>query len=179
MGKRLSSWDDRRCFGQFIEIITGYGGAFLPSRITHHASHRHSQYPEDPFFHNFYLSIDLIKYSIYHTSMDVFSALAEPTRRQIMEMLAQRGELSATEIYDQFPVSRPAVSQHLKVLREAKLVQVEKRAQQRIYRINPPAVLAVEAWAKNLAELWQQRFDALDAWLKAEQKKISDKENEQ
>ncbi|MFT3894992.1 MAG: metalloregulator ArsR/SmtB family transcription factor [Anaerolineales bacterium] len=51
--------------------------------------------------------------------MDIFYALADPTRRQILEMLAQYGELPATKIYEQFPVSRPAISQHLQVLRQA------------------------------------------------------------
>ena len=77
--------------------------------------------------------------------MDMFSALAEPTRRSILEMLASEGRLSASEIADRFPVSAPAISQHLKVLREAKLVQVEKRAQQRIYEINPEAMLGAGA----------------------------------
>lgn len=103
--------------------------------------------------------------------MDVFSALADPTRRKILEMLASKGELSATEIYEQFPVSRPAISQHLKVLREAELVSVEKRAQQRIYRVNPHTVLEVESWARRLAHIWEQRFDALDKLLQAEQEK--------
>ena len=65
--------------------------------------------------------------------MDKFSALADPTRRHILEMLARRGQLSATEISDKFQVSPSAISQHLKVLREANLVQMEKRVQQRLY----------------------------------------------
>ena len=105
--------------------------------------------------------------------MDVFDALAEPTRRKILEMLASRGELSATEIYDKFQVSHSAISQHLKVLREANLVHMEKRAQQHIYRINPNAVLALEDWAKHLTELWSQRFEALDALLQAEKEKLT------
>jgi uncharacterized protein YndB with AHSA1/START domain len=79
--------------------------------------------------------------------MDIFYALAEPTRRKIIEMLIRNSQLSATEIYDHFPVSRPAISQHLQVLRQANLVQVEKRAQQRIYRVNPQAMREVELWA--------------------------------
>jgi DNA-binding transcriptional ArsR family regulator len=106
--------------------------------------------------------------------MDVFAALAEPTRRAIMEMLAVNGRLSATEIYDNFPVSRPAISQHLKVLREANLVTVEKRAQQRIYQINTKTMFELEAWARRLTQIWEQRFDALDELLKAEQTKESD-----
>ncbi len=105
--------------------------------------------------------------------MDVFSALAEPTRRKIVEMLASRGELPASEIYDQFRASPPAISQHLKVLREAKLVVMEKRAQQHIYRINPEAVLQVEDWARGLRRLWDERFDALDRVLEEEKRKAS------
>lgn len=90
-----------------------------------------------------------------------------------MQILARSGQLSATEIYEQFQVSPQAISQHLKVLREAKLVQVEKRAQQRIYRVNPDAVLEVEDWARQLRQLWDQRFDALDQLLE-EAKKSKD-----
>ena len=104
--------------------------------------------------------------------MDIFTALADPTRRKIMEMLAKYGQLSATEIYDQFPVSPQAISQHLKILREVKLVQVEKRAQQRIYQINPDAMLELEGWANRLRQLWNQRFDALDKVLEAEKKRL-------
>jgi DNA-binding transcriptional ArsR family regulator len=103
--------------------------------------------------------------------MDKFSALADPRRRKIMQILAKHGQLSATEIYEQFKVSPQAISQHLKVLREAKLVQVEKRAQQRIYRVNPDAVLEVEDWARQLRQLWDQRFDALDDVLEEEKRK--------
>jgi DNA-binding transcriptional ArsR family regulator len=70
--------------------------------------------------------------------------------------------------HDRFDVSPSAISQHLKVLREAKLVLMEKRAQQRLYRINPQAMLEVEDWARQMTRLWQQRFDALEAVLKEE-----------
>ncbi|MEZ4634630.1 MAG: metalloregulator ArsR/SmtB family transcription factor [Caldilineaceae bacterium] len=99
----------------------------------------------------------------------MFSALADPTRRSILEMLANQGELSATEISDAFSVTPQAISQHLKVLRQAELVLVEKRAQQRIYRINPQTMLEVEDWATRLRQLWEARFDALDRVLQAEQ----------
>ena len=98
--------------------------------------------------------------------MDIFTALADPTRRKIIEMLAKFGRLSATEISDQFPVSPQAISQHLKILREVKLVKVEKRAQQRIYQINPEAVQQVDDWVRNIETLWSQRFDRLDELLK-------------
>ena len=101
----------------------------------------------------------------------MFYALAEPTRREIIEMLAKNGQLSATDICDEFPVSHPAISQHLKVLREAKLVRVEKQAQRRLYRINPDAMVELEQWAKQMTQLWSDRFDALDRVLKAEKRK--------
>lgn len=109
---------------------------------------------------------------LYNRDMDIFNALAEPTRRAILEMLASNGPLSATEIYEQFPVSPPAISQHLKVLREAKLVLMEKRAQQRMYRLNPDAMVEVEGWAGHMTLLWHQRFDALEKVLEAEKKNI-------
>jgi DNA-binding transcriptional ArsR family regulator len=104
--------------------------------------------------------------------MDKFSALADPTRRQILEMLARSGQLSATEISDNFQVSPSAISQHLKVLRQANLVRMEKRAQQRLYQINPETMGELEAWAKKLTQQWNERFEALDAVLEAEKKKI-------
>ena len=103
--------------------------------------------------------------------MDKFSALADPTRRTIIEMLAKKGQLSATQISEKFQVSPPAISQHLKILREAKLVKMEKRAQQRIYQLNPDAMLELEIWAGHMMQLWNQRFDALDRVLEAEKKK--------
>jgi DNA-binding transcriptional ArsR family regulator len=115
---------------------------------------------------------------LYNECMDKFSALADPTRRQIIEILARGGQLPATEISDRFPISPQAISQHLKVLREAKLVRVKKHAQQRIYSINPEAMRELEDWAVKMRELWNQRFDALDNLL-AEEKKKEHKKDEQ
>jgi DNA-binding transcriptional ArsR family regulator len=106
--------------------------------------------------------------------MDIFYALADPTRRKILELLASQGQLSATEIYANFAVSHPAISQHLKVLRKAHLVKMEKRAQQRIYQINPQAVLELEDWSKQLAQHWNQRLDALDQLIQAEKGKSTE-----
>jgi DNA-binding transcriptional ArsR family regulator len=108
--------------------------------------------------------------------MDIFYALSDPTRRKILELLASHGALSATQIYSNFQVSPPAISQHLKILREANLVKMEKHAQQRIYQINPQAVQQLEDWSKRLAQQWNQRLDVLDELLKAEQNKENKKE---
>ena len=102
--------------------------------------------------------------------MDVFFALADPTRRSIVELLARRGRLSASDISNKFQTSPSAISQHLKILRESGLVDMEKRAQQRIYQINPQAVSELEMWVQRLREQWEERFQALDALL--EQQKI-------
>src|SRR5512143_3342726 len=100
--------------------------------------------------------------------MDVFAAIAQPTRRSIIEMLAGSGQLSASEISHRFQVSPPAISQHLKILREARLVQMHKRRQQHLYQINPEAMQQVEDWARQMTALWNERFDRLDELLKDE-----------
>ena len=99
----------------------------------------------------------------------MFSALAEPHRRSILEMLAAEGQLSATAIARKFRVSPPAISQHLKVLREARLVRMEKRAQQRLYQVEPAAMHELEEWARRMAEQYEQRFDALERIAKADE----------
>jgi DNA-binding transcriptional ArsR family regulator len=108
---------------------------------------------------------------VYNLVMDKFNALADPTRRKIIEILAINGELSAADICERFNISHPAISQHLKALRVANLVRMEKRGQQRIYQVNPHAMLELEDWAKGITRLWNQRFDALDALLQAEKNK--------
>jgi DNA-binding transcriptional ArsR family regulator len=107
--------------------------------------------------------------------MDMFSALAEPTRRDIIELIARKGGLPATEIYDNFDVSHPAISQHLQVLREAKLVMVEKLAQKRIYTLNPKTINEFEKWARHMTKEWDVRLDALDKVLEKEKIKTHNK----
>jgi DNA-binding transcriptional ArsR family regulator len=109
--------------------------------------------------------------------MDAFAALADPTRRHIIELLASSGEMSATDISDRFQISAPAISQHLKLLREAGLVTVEKRKQQRIYRLNPQAMADVEGWAQRMAERWQARYRLLDDILEIEKQKLTQRGN--
>src|SRR5512140_1465171 len=106
----------------------------------------------------------------YYIHMDVFSALAEPHRRSILEMLASEGQLSATAIARKFRVSPPAISQHLKVLREAGLLHMEKRAQQRLYQVNPEAMHELEHWARRMAEQYERRYAALERIAQREQK---------
>lgn len=97
--------------------------------------------------------------------MDIYEALAEPRRREIIELLAKKGRLSSTDISDNFKISPPAISQHLKVLKDAKLVDMEKRAQSRIYSINTKGLLELELWARKMKQMSEKRFNRLDALL--------------
>lgn len=93
--------------------------------------------------------------------MDVLSALADQTRRDIIDLLRTR-PLSAGEVAAQFPVSRPAISRHLRVLREAGLVTVEQAGRERIYRFEPGPLREIDAWLSQYRDLWTSRFDALE-----------------
>lgn len=93
--------------------------------------------------------------------MDVFAALAEPTRRQMLDLLAQ-GERPAGDLGKKFPhLTQPAVSRHLRVLREAGLVDVEPRAQQRIYRLRPHKLRELDRWLARYRKYWPAKLDAL------------------
>jgi DNA-binding transcriptional ArsR family regulator len=95
-----------------------------------------------------------------------FSALADPKRRRIVELLAT-GEMSAGDINKHFRVSGPAISQHLKVLRDAHLVRVKVDAQRRLYSLDPKGLDELDRWMKSVRKLWSSRLDALEATLKA------------
>ena len=97
--------------------------------------------------------------------MDIYTALAEPNRRRIIELLASSGRLTASDISDKFKVSPPAISQHLKVLREAKLVDMEKKAQSRIYTINTSSLDELQDWVSKMKAMWEKKFDRLDKVL--------------
>lgn len=98
--------------------------------------------------------------------MDPFHALGEPHRRHVVELLARKGTLSATEISEEFDVTPQAVSQHLRVLREADLIQMERRAQRRLYSVNPRSLRQIQAWTAELSRLWNQRLERLDRTMK-------------
>lgn len=102
--------------------------------------------------------------------MDAFNALAEPRRRKIIELLAREGQLPASEIYKRFNVTAQAVSQHLRVLLEAKLLKMERRAQQHIYSLDTNSIKEVEQWANRMHTLWTESLDKLDNVLQDEKK---------
>src|SRR5689334_25291561 len=97
------------------------------------------------------------------------AALADPTRRRIVEMLAF-GDLSSGEIAGRFALSPPAISQHLKTLKAARLVCVRTDKQKRIYSLDPDGVQEVSDWVARIQAFWNPRLDALEAALKRDAK---------
>lgn len=102
--------------------------------------------------------------------MNRFAALADPTRRQIVELLGA-GEQPAGAIGARFPVSPPAVSQHLKTLREAGLVRVRVDGQRRLYSLDPEGFAEMDAWFEKMRCFWRERLDGLERELQKENRK--------
>jgi DNA-binding transcriptional ArsR family regulator len=97
--------------------------------------------------------------------MDTFSALADPTRRAMLDLLIKR-ERSAGELVSAFPhISQPAVSKHLRILKDAGLVNMRVHAQQRIYTLEPKALAEFDAWIDKFKVFWTERLDALEQHL--------------
>ena len=90
-----------------------------------------------------------------------FAALADPTRRRIVEMLAS-AELPAGEIARRFDMTAPAVSQHLKLLRDARLVSMRRDAQRRIYALDPSGLAELDAWLSRYRRFWHDRLASLE-----------------
>lgn len=99
--------------------------------------------------------------------MQSLQAIADPTRRRIIELLAVR-ERTAGELVDEFDISAPAISQHLNVLREAGLVKTRAEGQSRIQALNPDGFDDLEAWLQKTRFIWSSRLDALERELRAE-----------
>ncbi len=99
--------------------------------------------------------------------MESLAALADPTRRRIVESLAA-GPMSSGDIAARFTITKPAISQHLKTLRQARLVRVRAEAQRRIYELDPDGVGELAAWVGRLQAFWNPRLDALEANLRQE-----------
>ena len=93
-----------------------------------------------------------------------FELVAEPNRRRILELLCH-GERAVNDLVDALSLSQPAVSKHLRVLREAGLVDVRPDAQRRIYRLVPEPLVEIDDWLTPFRQAWARRLDALEAHL--------------
>ena len=96
--------------------------------------------------------------------MTAYSALAEPSRRQILDLLRD-GERSVNELVGHLDLSQPGVSKHLKVLREAGLVDVRSHGKQRLYALRSQPLAEVDAWLEPYRAFWSDRLDALERHL--------------
>lgn len=109
--------------------------------------------------------------------MQTLAAIADPTRRRIVELLAVR-DRTAGELVKEFDMTAPAISQHLKVLREAGLVSVRAEGQTRIQMINPDGFQELDDWLNRTRAFWSRRLDALERELRADDARKEKKKNE-
>ena len=98
------------------------------------------------------------------TTTDAFNAVAEPRRREILDVLAS-GERPVNDLVRVLGLSQPLVSKHLRVLREVGAVEVREEGRQRLYRVNGRALKPIHDWVKGYERSWSERFDRLDVVL--------------
>jgi DNA-binding transcriptional ArsR family regulator len=101
-------------------------------------------------------------------NVDVFAALANPVRREILMQL-RRGAVSVNDLASNFEVGRPAISEHLQVLRKAKLVREQQRGRQRYYHLDPRPLADVESWLDAFTKYWNKRLAAIEEILNEEE----------
>jgi len=98
------------------------------------------------------------------TTADAFNAVAEPRRRQILDVLAG-GERPVGDLVEVLGLPQPQVSKHLRVLREVGAVEVRGDGRRRLYRLNGPALKPIHDWVRDYERFWSERFGRLDAVL--------------
>ncbi len=105
--------------------------------------------------------------SVTYSTEATFQVLADPTRRAVLDLL-RKGTQPAGEIARVFPVSRPAISKHLRLLRRAHLVQERREGRHRLYQLNPEPLKAVDAWLEQYRVFWQTSLANLKTFVEAE-----------
>ena len=103
---------------------------------------------------------------------DVFQAIADPVRRDIIELLAKE-DLSVNSIANKFKISRPAVSKHLKLLKECDIIDYRKEGRERICFIKPKNLIPAFLWIEQYQKLWEDRLDSFDTYLNKLQSKTN------
>ncbi|WP_299556258.1 metalloregulator ArsR/SmtB family transcription factor [Seonamhaeicola sp.] len=107
---------------------------------------------------------------------DVFQAIADPIRRDIIELLADNA-LSVNDVAQQFQVSRPAISKHLRILNECGIISFNKKGRERFCIIQPAQLIPAFLWIKQYNKLWEDRIDAFENYINKIQTK-NDKDHE-
>ena len=95
---------------------------------------------------------------------DVFQAIADPVRRDIIGLLAQE-QLNLNAIASRFEISRPAISRHIKILKECGLIEIENRGRERYCQIQPQKLTEVATWIAQFRQLWEEKLDSFEAYL--------------
>lgn len=104
---------------------------------------------------------------------DVFQAIADPVRRDIIELLAEEA-LTVNSIAEKFDISRPAISKHLKILKECEIIDFRKEGRERFCFIQPNNLIPAFMWIEQYRELWENKLDAFDSYLTKLQSKTND-----
>lgn len=111
------------------------------------------------------------------TTSDVFNAIAEPRRREILDLLARRGEQAVGQLVGAMRLGQPAVSKHLGVLRRVRIVSVRRRGRSRVYQLNARELKPVHDWVKNYEQFWTHHISRIkDRAEKARQQEQSTQE---
>jgi DNA-binding transcriptional ArsR family regulator len=106
---------------------------------------------------------------------DVYFAIADATRRALLVRLAKEGERNVSDLLEPFSISQPALSKHLRVLREAKLVRSRKDGRERVYAIEPRKLRQVYDWVSHFEKYWDEKLDALGEYLDKKNRKATKK----
>jgi len=110
--------------------------------------------------------------SVTYSAQTSFRALADPTRRAVLDLL-RHGAQPAGQIARAFPISRPAISKHLRLLRRAHLVQERREGRHRFYQLHPGPLKAVDSWLSQYRIFWQMSLTSLKAFVETDQAKES------
>jgi DNA-binding transcriptional ArsR family regulator len=105
--------------------------------------------------------------TVTYSADAAFRAIADPTRRALLDMLREQGSVPAGATALPFPISRPAVSKHLRVLRDAGLVRERREGRNRLYEINPEPLEAVDRWLESYRLFWNRKLKGLKSYVES------------
>ena len=105
---------------------------------------------------------------------DVYTAIGDPTRRALLRRMADEGEKSVTELLEPFSISQPAISKHLRILRDAGLVRRRKEGRMRLYEADASGLRQVHDWVSHFERYWDETLDALGGYLDRKRKRPTD-----